>query len=361
MLVGACGADDAPGPRRPGVSREDIAALNEALAFEHLEAGFYAQAAQATTAHAASERELLQRFAAQEAEHVATLTRNIRDAGGRPVAAGPSAAARSATRWRPRWRSRSCGRPRTWISWARIANAGLLAVALSIHAVEARQAVALRGLTGRLPGPPEALGEPLAARHGDRARAGAAGVNRRALLLRAALLSLAAPAAPAFAQGIDDPATANDAEVLNFALQLEELQASLYRAALELDLGPGLRSLVNEYAAHGREHVELLTGELRKLGAEPEDAPAVRLRARGPRRLPARGAAGRGHRRRRVQRRDPGRALELRPRPAGADRARRGPARGELRLVGRPAAPESFDAVLSQTVVVQRIERYVRA
>ena len=31
-----------PGLRRPGVSREDIAALNEALAFEHLEAGFYA-------------------------------------------------------------------------------------------------------------------------------------------------------------------------------------------------------------------------------------------------------------------------------------------------------------------------------
>ena len=60
-------------------------------------------------------------------------------------------------------------------------------------------------------------------------------MNRRALLQRAALLSLAAPTAPALAQGIDDPARANDAEVLNFALQLEELQAALYRAALELD------------------------------------------------------------------------------------------------------------------------------
>ena len=29
--------------------------------------------------------------------------------------------------------------------------------------------------------------------------------------------------------------------------------------------------------------------------------------------------------------------------------------------LGQPAAPRSFDAVLSQTVVVQRIERYVRA
>ena len=99
-------------------------------------------------------------------------------------------------------------------------------------------------------------------------------MNRRALLRRAALLSLAAPTAPALAQGIDDPARANDAEVLNFALQLEELQATLYRAALELDdLGPGLRSLVSEYAAHGREHVELLTAELRKLSAEPETRP----------------------------------------------------------------------------------------
>ena len=29
--------------------------------------------------------------------------------------------------------------------------------------------------------------------------------------------------------------------------------------------------------------------------------------------------------------------------------------------LGQPAVPRSFDAVLNQTVVVQRIERYVRA
>jgi hypothetical protein len=34
-------------------------------------------------------------------------------------------------------------------------------VALSIHAVEARQVVALRALTGRVLGQPESLGEPL--------------------------------------------------------------------------------------------------------------------------------------------------------------------------------------------------------
>ena len=160
VLVGACGADDTPGVRRPGVSREDIAALNAALAFEHLEAGFYAQAAQ-QRGLGAQGRELLEHFAAQEAAHVATLTRNIRDAGGRPVAAEPSArvlrdpleTALALEQLRAAAYLDQLGR---------IANAGLLAVALSIHAVEARQAVALRALTGRVLGPPDALGEPLA-------------------------------------------------------------------------------------------------------------------------------------------------------------------------------------------------------
>jgi hypothetical protein len=160
VLVGGCGAEDSPALRRPGVSREDIEALNAALAFEHLEAGFYAQAVQ-RPGLSATERELLQRFAAHESAHVATLTRNIRDAGGRPVSAGPSPpplrdpleTALALEELRAAAYLDQLGA---------IANVGLLAVALSIHAVEARQVVALRGLTGRVPGQPEALGEPLA-------------------------------------------------------------------------------------------------------------------------------------------------------------------------------------------------------
>ena len=92
---------------------------------------------------------------------MATLTRNIRDAGGRPVAAGPSARAlRDALETALALEELRAAAYLDQLG--RIANAGLLAVALSIHAVEARQAVALRGLTGRLPGPAEALGEPLA-------------------------------------------------------------------------------------------------------------------------------------------------------------------------------------------------------
>ena len=183
-------------------------------------------------------------------------------------------------------------------------------------------------------------------------------MNRRAFLWRATLLSAAAPAAPAFAQGIDDPATANDAEVLNFLLQLEELQATLYREALELDLGPGLRSLVSEYAAHGREHVELLTGELRKFGSEPEERPRF--------------------------------GFDMKDRDDFGPVARRvedivvGAYNGAIPAVlskfvrellvrivhveaqhaasfGTVAAPAGFDAVLSQAVVIQRIDRYVRA
>ena len=70
--------------------------------------------------------------------------------------------ARPRTRWRPRCALEELRAAAYLDQLGRIANAGLLAVALSIHAVEARQAVALRGLTGRVPGTAEALGEPLA-------------------------------------------------------------------------------------------------------------------------------------------------------------------------------------------------------
>ena len=160
LLVSACGADDTPGVRRPGVSREDIATLNEALAFEQLEAGFYAQAARQRGLDEA-ERELLAQLATQEAAHVATLTRNIRDAGGRPVAAEPSARAlRNPLETALRLEELRAAAYLDQLG--RIANAGLLAVALSIHAVEARQAVALRDLTGRVLGPATPLGEPMA-------------------------------------------------------------------------------------------------------------------------------------------------------------------------------------------------------
>jgi hypothetical protein len=152
LLLGACGADGPPegAPRRRGISREDVALLNEALAFEHLEAGFYAQVGG-----------VLQRFAAQEAAHVATLTRLIRDAGGRPVAGGPTSPVPSNPA-EIALRLEELRAAAYLDQLSRIASAGLLAVALSIHAVEARQLVALRAATGRVVSPDAALGEPIA-------------------------------------------------------------------------------------------------------------------------------------------------------------------------------------------------------
>jgi hypothetical protein len=170
-------------------------------------------------------------------------------------------------------------------------------------------------------------------------------VNRRAFLSMAAL-----------AQGIDDPARANDAEVLNFVLQLEQLQVALYAAALEEDLGPGLRSLVGEYAAHERQHVDVLTAELRKLGSEPEERPRFGFDF----------SDGFAPVARRVEDIVVGayngaipavlspyvRALLVRIVHVEAQHAA---------SFGPVAAPDSFDAVLGQAVVIQRIERYVRA
>ena len=86
----------------------------------------------------------------------------------------------------------------------------------------------------------------------------------RAAFLRRVTLAAAAPlAVPAIARSDED-----DRAVLNFALLLEDLQVTLYREALELDLGFDLTGLLRTFADHEHEHVE----RLRALGggsAEP--------------------------------------------------------------------------------------------
>jgi hypothetical protein len=156
-LLAACGDDPAAGPDRPGVTRADIGLLNEALAFEHLEAAFYRQAA--------AQDPLYAELAAQEAAHVDTLARSIRGAGGRPVTAPggalrlPERAAVPALALRIEER-----RAAAWLAVVpRLENAGLLAAALSIQAVEARQVIALRELAEVALAPTGALGTPVAA------------------------------------------------------------------------------------------------------------------------------------------------------------------------------------------------------
>ena len=83
-------------------------------------------------------------------------------------------------------------------------------------------------------------------------------LTRAAFLRRVALAAAAPLAVPATARADED-----DRAVLNFALLLEDLQVTLYREALELDLGFDLAGLLRAFADHENEHVE----RLRALGA----------------------------------------------------------------------------------------------
>lgn len=156
-LLSACGGDPAAGPERPGVSQADVDLLNQTLAFEHLEVAFYRQAA--------TQHPVLNALAAQEAAHVAALTRAIRGAGGRPVAAPPGDVRlpeRDAmTELALRIEERRAAASLAVVS--RLENAGLLALGLSMHVVEARHVIALRELAGVALAPTDAVGVPIAA------------------------------------------------------------------------------------------------------------------------------------------------------------------------------------------------------
>ena len=152
-LLAACGGDRADEPDRPGVPRADVALLNEALAFEHLEVAFYRAAAARDPRFAD--------LAAQEAAHVDALTRAIRGAGGRPVA--PEGPVRLPGRGDLAALALRIEERRAAASLAvvsRLANPGLLAAGLAMHAVEARHVIALRDLAGVALAPTEAVGVP---------------------------------------------------------------------------------------------------------------------------------------------------------------------------------------------------------
>lgn len=175
-------------------------------------------------------------------------------------------------------------------------------------------------------------------------------------LTRAGFLGgLAALAFPAAARG-----QADDAGVLNFALVLEQLQATLYREALELEIGADLGSLVHGFAEHEREHIELLTAQLRKLGAEPGERARFEFRLEDREEFVALaptiedtvvsaylGAIP-------SARTAPVRELLTRIVHTEAQQA------STLRLLaGYRAAPLAFDEVLSQTLVVDKIRPFV--
>lgn len=102
-------------------------------------------------------------------------------------------------------------------------------------------------------------------------------VTRSAFLVRSALAVGAAAGGAAVGPWTARAlAQSNDAEIVNFALTLEYLEATYYDQALErVDLGGEARALTQELADNERQHVDTLRALSRQLGSAPVQKPRL--------------------------------------------------------------------------------------
>ena len=69
-----------------------------------------------------------------------------------------------------------------------------------------------------------------------------------------------------------------DIEILNFALTLEYIESAFYEEALsKAKLSGEAKKLAQEIGDHEKQHVEALTGAIKKAGQKPVSAPMVRF------------------------------------------------------------------------------------
>lgn len=105
------------------------------------------------------------------------------------------------------------------------------------------------------------------------------GVTRAAFILRGALaagaLYGADAAGPFVARALAQTAGA-DVDVINFALTLENLESSFYKAALaKVSLAADVKKLATEIGSHEAQHATLLSQTITELGGTPAAAPAT--------------------------------------------------------------------------------------
>lgn len=168
LLVAGCGGEEEPGRPRDGgdaTAPGDLSILEFALTLEYFEAAYYRRLVEERLL-SGRDQEMIKAIAENEAAHVDILEAVIEPLGGkapekpRPnfallLEGGPEAILEKAAD------IENIG-PAAYLGQASsIQDEGLLAAALSIHTIEARQAAVLNRRVGRSFVPDGALGVPL--------------------------------------------------------------------------------------------------------------------------------------------------------------------------------------------------------
>jgi hypothetical protein len=143
----------------------DAGILNYALTLEHLEAALYTDVV-ASGLFQGSDLATMRKFGGEEAEHVATLTKEVERLGGHPAAKPktrfPLADAKSALALAAK--IENLGAAAYLGQVANVESTSAMETMLSIHSVEGRHAAAIDALLGKPFAPDGAFAQPASAK-----------------------------------------------------------------------------------------------------------------------------------------------------------------------------------------------------